>query len=209
MTQPETKTDGLLHVATADPGVSAVRRRAFTALLDDQPMTAAQLADATALSPAEVELALATLQTGGALEVDDRGRVIGAHGLTHRKTRHTIITSRRTWNTWCALDAIGITTALRLDAEVHTVCPECNTEITLRVQNGAVITTTDTPRLWLPGGACGHVMDDFCAIANLFCSTEHLEQWRHHAGEPPGQPLNLDETVRHGRRVWADVTNCC
>jgi Alkylmercury lyase/IclR helix-turn-helix domain len=208
MTERETRTDGLLQVATADPVVAAVRRHAFTALLDDQPMTAVELADATALPPAEVERALATLQTGGALEVDDHGRVIGAHGVTRRNTRHTIIASQRTWNTWCALDAVGIPAALRLDAEVHTDCPACNTEITLRVQNGEVI-TTDTPRLWLPGGACGHVMDDFCATANLFCSTEHLEQWRHHAGEPPGQPLSLDETARHGRRTWADVAYDC
>ena len=60
MTQPESRTDGLLQVATADPVVAAVRRHAFTALLDDQPMTGAQLADATALPRAEVERALAT-----------------------------------------------------------------------------------------------------------------------------------------------------
>jgi predicted transcriptional regulator len=209
MTERETRTDGLLQVATADPVVAAVRRHAFTALLDDRPMTAVELADATALPPAEVERALATLQTDGALEVDDAERVIGAHGLTRRSTRHTIIASQRTWNTWCALDAIGIPAALRLDAEVHTVCPACNTGIALGVDHGAIVTTPDTPRLWLPGGACRHVMDDFCATANLFCSTEHLEQWRHQAGEPPGRPLSLDETERHGRRVWADVADCC
>jgi alkylmercury lyase len=209
MTEPETSSEGLLQVATADPVVAAVRRHAFTALLDDQPMTAAQLADAAALSPAEVERALAALQGGGALEVDDRKRVIGAHGLTRRKTRHTIITSQGTWNTWCALDAIGIPAALRVDAEAHTDCPACNTEITIGVRHGAVMTTTDTARLWLPGGDCGHVMDDFCAAANLFCSIEHLGQWRHDAGEPPGQPLSLDETARHGRRAWSDVADCC
>jgi len=208
MTQPESRTDDPLQAASADPVVAAARRRAFTTLLDDQPMTAAQLADAVGISRAEVERALAKLQTGGALEVDDRGRVIGVHGLTRRRTRHAIITSQRTWYTWCALDAIGIPAALRLDAAVHTVCPTCNTGITIGVHHGAV-TSTGKPRLWLPGGTCGHVMDDFCATANLFCDTEHLEQWRHYAGDPPGQPLSLDEAARHGERVWADVADCC
>ncbi len=209
MTQQESRTDDLLQAATADPVVATVRRHAFTTLLDDKPMTAAQLADATARSRADVERALATLHTGGALEVDDRGRVTGVHGLTRRKTRHTIITSQRTSYTWCALDAIGIPASLRLDAAVHTVCPTCNTGITIGLHHGAIVTTTSKPRLWLPGGTCGHVMDDFCATANLYCSTEHLEQWRHNAGEPPGQPLSLDETARNGRRVWSDVADCC
>ena len=209
MTQPDSRTDDPLQAATADPVVGAVRRHAFTTLLDDQPMTAVQLADALGLSRADVERALATLQTGGALEVDDRGRVIGVHGLTRRRTRHTIITSRRTWYTWCALDAIGIPAALSLDATVHTVCPTCNTEITIGVHRGAMVTPTGKPRLWLPRGICGHVMDDFCATANLFCNTEHLEQWQRYAGEPAGQPLSLDETARHGERVWADVADCC
>jgi DNA-binding transcriptional ArsR family regulator len=209
MTQPEAGADRLAQVASGDPVVVAVRRHAFTALLDDRPMTAAELANAAALSPADVDRALAMLRAGGALETDNEGRVIGAHGLTRRRTRHSIVTSQRTWNTWCALDAIGIPIALRLEATVHTECPTCTGELTLRARDGEAVTPTDALRLWLPGGVCGHVMDDFCAAANLFCSTEHLEQWRHDAGGPPGRPLRLGETARQGRRVWADVADCC
>jgi hypothetical protein len=191
-----------------DVVVTAVRRQAFAALLDGQPMTAAQLAAATAVPLAEVELALGTLKTGGALEVDTDGRVIGAHGLTRRTTRHAIVTLQRSWHTWCALDAVGIPAALGLDAEVHTVCPVCEGEITLGVRAGAAIPTAGTPTLWLPGGPCSNVMDDFCASANLFCSSEHLDTWHRGAGEPPGQQLTLDETAPEGQRVWDDVANC-
>jgi len=208
MTEADAGAERLAQVATGDPVVAAVRRHVFTALLDDRSMTATELADGAALSPAEVDHALATLRAAGALETDSDGRVIGAHGLTRRRTRHKIVTSQRTWNTWCALDAIGIPIALRLDATVHTECPTCTSEIILRVRDGEVVTQTDALRLWLPGGACRHVMDDFCTVANLFCTTEHLEQWRDDAGGPPGQPLRLDETARHGRHVWADVADC-
>jgi DNA-binding transcriptional ArsR family regulator len=208
MTGAETGADRLARVATRDPVVAAVRRHAFIALLDHRPMTATELADVASLAPAEVDRALARLRAGGALETDSEGRVIGAHGLTRRRTRHRIVTSQRTRNTWCALDAIGIPVALRFDATVHTECPTCTSEITLHVRDGEVLTQTDAPTLWLPGGACGHVMDDFCAAANLFCTTKHLELWRHDAGRPPGQPMRLEDAARHGRHVWADVADC-
>jgi alkylmercury lyase len=187
-----------------DPVVE-VRRQAFAALLDDRPAKVAQLAAASSIPRAEVEQALASLEAKGALEVDGDGRVIGAHGLTRRGTRHEIVTGQRRWHAWCALDAVGIPVALGLDAEVRTVCPACKLEIRLRVHRGAVNSTAGVPVLWLPGGPCGHVMDDFCASANLFCSAEHLDTWRRGAADPPGQPLTLEETADEGRRVWADV----
>jgi hypothetical protein len=198
---------GLVMGQSDDP-VFVVRRNAFAALLDDEPLTAEQLAAVTALPAAVVEQALAKLQAEGALEVDADGRVIGAHGLTRRGTRHTIVTGQRRWHTWCALDAVGIPVALGLVGEVRTACPACESEIRLRVHDGAVHAAAGEPLLWLPGAPCRHVMDDFCASANLFCSAEHLEAWRRGAGEPSGQPLTLDETADEGRRVWADVADC-
>ena len=187
--------------------VVELRRQAFATLFDDRPLSAAELAAATSLPQAEVEQALASLEAEGALEVDGGGRVVGVHGLTRRRTQHAIVTSQRSWHTWCALDAVGIPVALGLDAEVRTVCPACESEISLRVHSGAVISAAGTPVLWFPSGPCGHVMDDFCASANLFCGAEHLETWRRGAGEPPGLPLTLDQAAEEGRRVWADVAD--
>jgi hypothetical protein len=192
-------------VSDRDDPVVEVRRRAFAALLDDRPATAAQLAVASSLRPADVEQALARLEAEGALEVDGGGRVVGAHGLSRRRTQHEIVAGQRRWHTWCALDAVGIPVALGLDADVRTVCPACKSEISLRAHRRAVIPTAGEPVLWFPSGPCRHVMDDFCASANLFCSAEHLETWRRRAGEPPGLPLTLEETADEGRRVWADV----
>jgi hypothetical protein len=195
-------------VSDRDDPVFVVRRQAFAALLDDQALTAGQLAAVTALPAAVVERALAKLHGEGALEVDADGRVIGAHGLTRRGTRHAIVARERRWHTWCALDAVGIPVALGLDAEVSTVCPACESDIRLHVHDGAIHAEAGEPMLWLPGAPCRHVMDDFCASANLFCSAEHLDGWHRGAGEPPGQPLTLDEAADEGRRVWADVADC-
>ena len=208
MTQPNTDDpERLAPLAGADPAVGAVRREAFAALIAGAPVDADELARAADLSKANVEHAIAQLHAAGALELDPDGRVTGAHGLTHRQTQHAIVTPQRTWHTWCALDAVGIPAALGLDAEVHTRCPTCDGAIVLEIRSGTAIAPHDTePMLWLPGTPCAHVMNDFCAAANLFCNREHLEVWRARAANPPGAAVTLTQAENQGRRVWADVS---
>jgi hypothetical protein len=181
-----------------------VRQRAFRALLDGRAPTASELAATAGLGIDEIERAIEELRDQGSLEVDPRGYVIGAHGLTERTTQHAISTPERTWHTWCALDAIGIPVALGLDADVRTTCPACGAVINVVVRRGSPV-GEGRPVLWQPTGPCSHVMDDFCAAANLFCSAEHLEQWRAQAGDARGQPLTLGDVADQGRRVWSDV----
>jgi Alkylmercury lyase len=95
--------------------------------------------------------------------------------------------------------------ALNLAAEVRTRCPTCAVSIVLVVRDRTLVATERTPALWHPGGPCTHVMDDFCATANLFCSTDHFERWHAQAGKPPGQALTISEAAEVGLRIWSDV----
>jgi Alkylmercury lyase len=188
-----------------DTAIGAVRREAFRGLLEDHAPTATEIATAAALSQERIEAAIAELRATGALEVDPDGHVVGAHGLTQRATEHVLIIAERVWHTWCALDAIGIPVALDLDAEVRTRCPTCAATIVLVVRDRAPVATEATPVLWHPGGPCTHVMDDFCAAANLFCTTDHLERWHARAGRPPGQVLTISEAADEGLHIWSDI----
>jgi hypothetical protein len=47
------------------------------------------------------------------------------------------------------------------------------------------------PVLWMPLGPCESVTDDFCVHANLFWGPDHLDAWRHAAGDPPGEVVTL------------------
>lgn len=58
--------------------------------------------------------------------------------------------------------------------------------------------------LWYPSGCYDHLVDDFCAAANLFCSRAHLGQWRQ-AAHPSGHPLTVHEAARYGRDCWHDA----
>jgi predicted transcriptional regulator len=188
-----------------DAAISAVRREAFRRLLEGHAPAAGEIATPATLSKERIEAAIAELRATGALEVDPDGHVVGAHGLTQRATEHVIITAERVLHTWCALDAIGIPVALNLAAEVRTRCPTCAATIVLVVRDRAPVATEAPPVLWYPGGPCTHVMDDFCATANLFCNAEHLEHWHAQAGEPPGQALTLSEAADEGLHIWSDV----
>jgi hypothetical protein len=163
---PGTPPETILRVLSDGAAVKAVRQGAFRALLDGRAPSVSELAGTAGLDTDQIESAIDELRDQGALEVDASGRVIGAHGLRQRTTQHAIITSDRTWHTWCALDAVGIPVALGLD------------------------------------------MDDFCAAANLFCSAEHVDEWRTQAGDPQGQLLTLGDVADQGRQVWSDVRLC-
>jgi alkylmercury lyase len=131
----------------------------------------------------------------GRAEVDDEGRLVGIHGLTLRPTRHRFVTSERSYQTWCAFDAVGIPAAMGVHATAYTDCPACGQALTVTPDEPSVV-------LWLPGGTCDNLMVDFCARADLYCNREHLDRVR--AGDD-GQALTLTEAAALGRQTWADV----
>jgi hypothetical protein len=142
------------------------------------------------------------LEQGGRLEVALDGRLVAIHGLTRRPTRHRIRHRSGQVNTWCALDAVGIPAALDLDAQAVTDCPTCGAELTIVLHQGIPDVGTGAV-LWFPT-ARGHLVDNFCARANLFCRQDHLEEWvAISAGE--GRPMEPREVATLGRELWGDV----
>lgn len=127
---------------------------------------------------------------------------MGVHGLVARPTAHRIEHGDRVLSTWCAFDAIGIPAALAIDAAAMTSCPTCRA--TLRVVIRLGIPEDDgRRRLWLPGGECTHLVEDFCHHANLFCDAGHLAA-AVRAGTP-GIGVTVTEAAAMGRVTWADV----
>ena len=158
-------------------------RRAITELTPDLPM-------------------LGALTAAGCIELDDAGILLGAHGLTARATAHRIEHAGGSVNTWCALDAIGIPAALTLTATAVTVCSHCGNELRVMLEASRASAQPDVS-LWLPGGPCSHLVEDFCRHANLYCSRDHLT-----AVVPPDRPgraVDVAEAAAIGRLTWRDV----
>ncbi|MPY93998.1 MAG: hypothetical protein GEV08_13320 [Acidimicrobiia bacterium] len=158
------------------------------------------------LLPGRGELAaevLEALAQRGRAERDGHGRLVGVHGLTLRATRHAFVHDGRGHHTWCAFDAIGIPAALCLDATAHTDCPSCGRPLTVEIRAG--IPGDNRLALWLPAPAGGDLMAEFCALADLYCSAEHLHR-RIDTQRAAGQVADLTTAVSRGCDTWSDMS---
>ena len=187
----------------SEPVARAVRRIAiagFQALWSGRSVTLTELLgeDATELTEAAEHLRLR-----GRIEFSVDGHLIAVHGLCRRPTPHRIEHHDGVVNTWCALDAIGIPAALGIDARAVTRCPTCQGQLAVRLSAGEPQPLPEAT-LWYPEFTCGHLVEDFCSGANLFCSIDHLERWAGDRGLT-GRAMPVGEVAELGRDIWADV----
>lgn len=150
----------------------------------------------------QADAIITELAARGRAEIDESGRLVGIHGLTLRSTRHRLNHAGRCHNTWCAFDSIGIPAALALDATAHTDCPACGRSLTVEI--GAGVPSENGFALWLPSPSGDHLMAEFCASADLYCSVEHLHQ-RVDTDLVPGTVADLAKAAAIGAETWADV----
>jgi alkylmercury lyase len=199
-----TPADGATPPPHLERAVTALRRHAFAALLagPGSPRIA-DVAEAASRDTTGVAQAMAWLEGSGALERDG-DHLVGAHGLTTRNTPHTMAIGDRALHTWCAYDALAIPVALAATARADTTCPTCGRPLAVDIDAGR-LPGGGAFVLWLPTGPCRHVIDDFCAHANLFCTTDHLDTWRSTSGDPAGRPVSLAEVPSLAHTAWADV----
>lgn len=187
----------------SEPVALAVRRIAtvgFQALWRGRSVTLTELLGEDTRQLAE---AAEHLRLRGRIEFSDDGRLVAVHGLCRRPNPHQIEHHAGVVNTWCALDAIGIPAALGIDSWARTTCPTCQSPLTVRLSAGEPQILPEAV-LWYPEAAGGHLVEDFCAGANLFCTIEHLNR-RVGGSRGPGRVMTLEDVADVGREVWADV----
>ncbi|MGH9005585.1 MAG: organomercurial lyase, partial [Acidimicrobiia bacterium] len=93
--------------------------------------------------------------------------------------------------------------ALALDARARTGCPTCGVELTVALRGGAPDPVPGAV-LWYPEVHGGHLVNDFCTGANLFCSLDHLERLSA-GGRGEGAVMTVEAVATLGRKAWADV----
>lgn len=143
---------------------------------------------------------IGTMQQHGRIVLDPAGRITGIHGLSAQPTPHRITHANQLIHTWCALDAIGIPAALRLDAQATTTCPTCGRQLQVTFTNGEPVADGEL-RLCLPSSPCDHLLNDICVHANLYCNAQHLAD---HA-PPAGSALTIPQAAAIGRATWNDA----
>lgn len=181
----------------------------FHALLDGATPSSAELARRTGLPEAAVAELLAVMAQGGRAIIEN-GRLLGIGGISVVPTPHRLRLGRRHFFTWCAYDAVGIPAAMGRSARVLTPCGQCARELDVRVNRGRV-PPRRPERGWFPdpAGIEENPLRDFCPLANLFCSEDHVQSWRGANGgaRSEGRVCTLDELAEAGRRGWATVAD--
>lgn len=170
----------------------------FAALWRGEALTAGELLPDV---PDAAEAVEALVRRGRA-EVDVAGRLVGIHGLTLGATQHSFEHDGAVRHTWCAFDSVGIPAALAIEATVRTRCPACGEAVSAKV-SGREVDVSDLA-LWLPEvSSTANLMADFCAAADIYCSTTHLTQQLGDIGR--GRMTSLADAVEIGCVTWLDV----
>jgi alkylmercury lyase len=190
----ETKTDA-----------SALVSAAFQAILAGDAPPIKDLANTMAISSNDLDRLV-----GRSLMLDAEGHVVAAAGLSLVPARQHRLTLRgRQFWTWCAFDAIGIPAGLGENAIAETTCQQCGTAVQVEFRQGQIVRASHADaRIWdaqrMEGkGTAG---PPHCALMNLFCSAEHLADWRTaHPGEQ-GRIRTLAEVSELGRAEWGALS---
>jgi hypothetical protein len=104
----------------------------------------------------------------------------------------------------CAIDALGMPFMLKRDGDVRSSCEGCGADVRISIEGQRVTSAKPAEmRVWFGKIGEGCVAaTDLCPDLNLFCSQEHVDDWRaaHHGKD--GEVLTLDEAVEGGRRSF-------
>jgi hypothetical protein len=178
-----------------------LREAAFAFLVRDRsPLALDELARLTGLESEAVGDVTATLAEAGWLDLDDAGRIIGAAGLSLATGPHGLTLEGSPFRTWCAYDALGIASALEVDALVETVCGQCGKAIRIEFHSG-VPDRAGPERLWLADGG-DDLRGSFCTPTVLLCGGAHGALWAE-AQAGRGRLLDLAEGASQGGSEWA------
>lgn len=180
----------------------AVRRTAFGSLVTGQALSIDATATIAGLASETAREAAQLIASVGMAELEGE-TIVGIDGLTTRPTDHRILLGDVALWTWCAYDIVGIAAALAADAIGRTPCGACGQRIQVVVSEGRP--EPGTAIGWLPQETCSNIMAEFCPSALLFCSKEHLDEWRSDMGAGSGEALDIQSLAERGRIAWRDL----
>lgn len=171
--------EGYLAENTAE--LQRLSLAAYRLLARGAPVSKAELADALAISEAQVSTLLDTLPQS-VLDHDADGRITAFIGLSLAPSAHSFTVGARRLHTWCVLDALFLPELLGQGATVATTCPASGETITLELAPERIISANP------PGTVMSVVAPDiqscrenlrgaFCSHVNLFAGAEIFTDW--------------------------------
>ena len=135
------------------------------------------------------------------------GRIAVAYPFSVSPTDFRVTVGPTPLNAVCAIDALGVAAMAGRRVRVRCRCPVCKIVTDLEVaSDGLTISQTTAPhaRVWAGvEDVDGCAVDTQCRTMQLFCSPEHLAQWRE--AQSPGArgfDLSLEQGVQLGAAIF-------
>ena len=192
--------------AELSPAEDLVLNEIFWRLLRGAPVSISDLQASLDLSPESAEEVLAGLEVKRCIRQQKDGAVIAARGLMVQPSPHQLITEQGRVYTQCAVDAIGIPAALRVEGTVEDRCALCDRSITVRVApSGNVASQPEAAVIVMvqPDRCVEEGIPRMCQETNLFCSQDHATAWLRERATLPGAIGTPQDAVTVGRVLWS------
>jgi len=169
------------------------------------PPSRAQLA---ALPVPDMNAVLDDLCSRDLVVLAEDGEISGAYPFSAKSTRHGVFINGNTIAAMCAIDALGSGAMAGKDCQITSRCPLC--EETIRIETGKLgLAISDvrpkTAIVWagvnpINGGCAANTQ---CQTVLMFCSGDHLAQWRHeHGPNAIGVSLSMAQALQAGAAIF-------
>src|SRR5918993_3369566 len=117
--------------------VLRVRHAVYRSFAGGQIPLAATLADELHLPVDEIQLAYARLNEAHALVLDPHSKEVRmALPFSAVPTPHRVTSADRSWFANCAWDAFAIPLLLACDAQIDSICADCDAALVYRIEQG-------------------------------------------------------------------------
>lgn len=181
---------------------TALRTAAFRLLLErHEPVPPDRLAQALGVPVEDVVADLRVLDDTGRVKLDD-GAVLGSLGLTVVPTNHRIAIDGAQWNTWCALDALGILGALEADGWIDSTNPATGDGFHITFVKGVPDGYEPAHVLFLADQSpVASVIDQWCPKVNFFVDEASAQAWADRVGAR-GRCYDIAAATELATRLW-------
>ncbi len=199
---------GLIAGAGLSPLENAGRKyilREFAAT--GRPPTLVGLKDEMKLSSVSAARRIVARLNEADIVTKEGDRIISSYPFSAEETRHRVVfQDGHEVYALCATDALGIHFMLESPLAVHSRCPECENEMTIRMKGGVIVSSDPggIVQFVSDSGECGCTAKTFCPYMNFFCSRAHAAAWRKRNPDlGKGELYSLRETLKYGKEIFA------
>lgn len=183
--------------------VATIREAGFRLLYETgRPVPLSALASASGYSVEQVEEILASPALAGRLGRDSDMNLAGIVGLSVEPTRHEIrIGDERLW-TWCALDAVGIFSAMKASGTIYSTPPDGSETVEIHFDEGAA--KSDRFLFLLEGFDGVNSFESWCPNVNFFVTKDDAVSWVEKSGLA-GDVVTIGEISERAGEIWSPV----